>query len=203
MIYYIIDVRFPKAFRRSADLRDQEKIRGVSDDRPRLEDFEKDYLYHFVYPSQSIKTIVRDTKSFIVKANLGFQSVDMIRLCGHGNSGYLQFGEGLNESNAAAFSELALFMKPDLYAVGVEIHGCGVGSDTSISGARGAINNPECVPGSTQNGDRGLNFLKKLAKAINRNVKAGLNCQTIYLYDNWGFEGPTITVKPDGNSWLR
>jgi hypothetical protein len=100
---------------------------------------EKDYLYHFVFPTQSIKTTVRDTKSFIVKANLGFQlgfqSVDMIRLCGHGNSGYLQFGEGLDESSAAEFSELALFIKPDLYAVGVEIHGCGVGSDTSISGA--------------------------------------------------------------------
>lgn len=181
MVYYIIDVRFPKAFKRSVELKLQSATRT-------------DYLYHFVYPNQSIKTIVCDTKRFILDARLGAQSVDMIRLCGHGNSGRLQFGEGLNESNAAAFSELAVFMKPDLNLIGVEIHGCGVGSDTSING---------CVPGSTQNGGRGLNFLKKLAKAINRNVKAGLNCQTVYnTFDDWRFEGMTITVKPDGNSWL-
>jgi hypothetical protein len=168
-----------------------------------MEDFEHDYLYHFVYPNQSIRRIVRDTKGFIQNAKLGYQSVDMIRLCGHGDSGFLQFGEGLNESNAGEFSELAPFMKRDLYRVGVEIHGCGVASDTSIN-AKSNINNPVCVPGSTQNGGRGSGFLIKLAKAINRNVIAGINCQTIYnSADDWRFEGSTITVKPDGNSWLR
>jgi hypothetical protein len=200
MVYYIIDVRFPKAFKRSVQLRVQT---ATDPSKSSIEDFEIDYLYHFVYPNQPIKTIVCDTKRFILNAKLGAQSVDMIRLCGHGDSGKLQFGEGLNESNAAAFRELAVFMKPDLNRIGVEIHGCGVGSDTSIVGAGSTINNPVCVPGSTQNGNRGLNFLKKLAKAINRNVKAGLNCQTVYnSNDDWRFEGMTITVKPDGNSWL-
>ncbi len=201
MIYYIIDVRFPKAYKRSVEFR----TRTVTDaSKPVMEDFEFDYLYHFVYPSQSIKTIVRDTKGFILNAKLGYQSVDMIRLCGHGDSGKLQFGAGLNESNAGEFSELAPFMKRDLYRVGVEIHGCGVGSDTSIVGANATINNPVCVPGSTQNGGRGLSFLTKLAKAINRNVKAGIHCQTVYNYaEDWKFEGPTITVKPDGNNWLK
>ena len=197
MIYYIIDVRFPHAFRRSVEL----NARSGSDI---MADFEFPSLYHFVYPSQSIKTIVNDTKRFILDAKLGFRSVDMIRLCGHGDSGLLQIGEGLSESNAAEFGALAAFMKADLYNIGVEIHGCGVGSDTSILGSASTINNPVCVPGSTQNGDHGLNFLKKLAKSINRNVKAGLNCQYVSdRYDNWKFEGLTLTVKPDGNSWLR
>ncbi len=201
MVYYIIDVRFPKAFKRSDEFHNRIVI---DESKPSMEDFEFDYLYHFVYPNQSINKIVRDTKGFILNAKLGYQSVDMIRLCGHGDSGKLQFGMGLNESNAGEFSELAPFMKRDLYRVGVEIHGCGVGSDTSIIGRNATINNPACVPGSTQNGDRGLNFLKKLAKAVNRNVVAGINCQTVYLQDeNWKFEGPTLTVKPDGNSWLK
>ena len=127
MIYYIIDVRFPKAFKRSSEFRTRS---GNDISKMSLEDFEFDYLYHLVYPSQSIKTIVRDTKGFIINAKLGYQSVDMIRLCGHGDSGKLQFGEGLNESNAGEFSELAPFMKRDLYCDGIEIHGCGVASDT-------------------------------------------------------------------------
>lgn len=199
MLYYIIDRRFPHAYRRSVEL----STRTGTDS---LMDFEFPYLYHFVYPSQSIRTIVRDTKRFILEAKWGVGSVDMIRLCGHGDSGLLQIGEGLTESNAAEFGELAVFMKSDFSRVGIEIHGCGVGSDTSVLGSGGKINSPVCVPGSTQQekNQKGLNFLMKLAKAINRNVKAGLNCQWVSdRYDNWKFEGPTITVRPDGISWLR
>ena len=197
MIYYIIDVRFPNAYRRSSEL----NAREGSD---KMEEFEFPILYHFVYPSQSIRTIARDTKANILKANWGFYSVDMVRLCGHGDSGFLQFGEGLTEANAGEFSELAIFMKSDFSKVGVEIHGCGVGSDTSIRLAGSSLENPVCTPGSTQNGDQGLNFLKKLAKAFNRSVKAGLNCQTVEKgIDNWKFEGPTLTVTPWGTNWLR
>ena len=197
MIYYIIDRRFPSAFRRSVEL----NTRTGTDS---LMDFEFPYLYHFVYPSQTIRTIVSDTKRFILQAKWGAGSIDMIRLCGHGDSGELQIGEGLNESNAAEFGELAPYMKSDFSRVGVEIHGCGVGSDTSIVGSGGTVNSPVCVPGSTQQekNQKGLNLLAKLAKAINRNVKAGINCQLVYQYDNWKFEGPTLTVRPDGTSWL-
>ncbi len=196
MIYYIIDRRFPNAFRRSVELNVREGT-GV-----RFEDFEFPYLYHFVYPSQSIRTIVSDTRRYITDAKWGHRSVAMIRLCGHGNSGKLQIGEGLTESNAGEFSKLAVFMKSDFSRVGVEIHGCGVGSDTSVLASGSTINNPVCVPGSTQQekDQRGQKLLTKLAKAINRSVKAGLNC--MYADINWKFEGPTITVRPDGVSWL-
>jgi len=196
MIYYIIDTRFPHAYRRSVEL-------NVRSGTP-LMDFEFPYLYHFVYSSQSIRSIVSDTKRYILQAKWGRGSIDMIRLCGHGDSGLLQIGEGLTEANAAEFGELAFYMKPDFRQVGVEIHGCGVGSDTSIVGS-GAVNAPVCVPGSTQqeNNPKGLRLLTKLAKAINRNVKAGINCHYVSdRYDNWKFEGPTITVRPDGVSWL-
>src|SRR5687768_3718140 len=116
MIYYIIDRRFPNAFRRSVELNVREGSGSV------MEDFEFPYLYHFVYPGQSIRTIVADTRRFIEAAKWGRGSVDMIRLCGHGDGGKLQIGEGLDQSNAAEFGGLAGFMKSDIKLVGVEIH---------------------------------------------------------------------------------
>lgn len=201
MIYYIIDFRFPKAFRRSSELN------ARSGGHP-IADFEVPCLYHFVYPGQSIRTIVSDTRrnifAYLIRKQLGVSSLDMIRLCGHGDSGFLEIGEGLTESNADEFSALALFMRSDFSPVGIEIHGCGVGSDTSIVGRGRSVGDPICVPGSTQNGNQGRNFLLKLAKAINKNVKAGINCQTVdNRYDNWTFEGPTITATPEGASWLK
>lgn len=194
MIYYIIDRRFPSAFRWSAEL-------TTRIGHAKLMTFELPYLYHFVYPGQSIKTIVSDTARFMRQAKWGDGSVDMIRLCGHGNSGYVEIGEGLTETTAGAFSELARFMKRDFKLSGIEIHGCGVGSDTSILSPKSTINNPKCMYGSTQQENApGLRLLTKLAKVINRNVKAGIHCQ---LADkNWQFEGTTITVRPDGISWL-
>lgn len=186
MIYYIIDMRYPRAFRQT------QFLPGT---------WKKDQLHHLVYPNQSIKTIVRDTRRYIIEAKQGYGSVETIRLCGHGNSGYLEIGEGLTESNVDAFREIAAFMKPDFYNVGVEIFGCGVGSDSSVTAPELRNGQPVCVSGSTQNGGHGFRLLQKLAKAVNRNVKAGLDCQ--YATGDWKFQGLTITVKPDGNSWLR
>ena len=41
------------------------------------------------------------------QAKWGDGSVDMIRLCGHGNSGYVEIGKA-DGNTAGAFSELAL-----------------------------------------------------------------------------------------------
>ena len=91
MIYYIIDIRYPYGYKMIT------KLPGTDG---------KDYLYHFVYQSEKIKTVVRDTKNYIFKGKLGLRSIDMIRLCGHGNSAYQQIGEGLTESNAGEFGDL-------------------------------------------------------------------------------------------------
>ena len=181
MIYYIIDIRYPYGYKMIT------KLPGT---------LGKDYLYHFVYQSQSIKTIVQDTKRFVLDEKLGHRSMDMIRLCGHGNTGYLQIGEGLTESNADEFGDIANFLKTDVYRDGIQIHGCGVGSDTNILGSGSTITNPVCVAGSASKGT-GYKLLKKLANAVKRNVTAGLNCQ--YVDDDWKFEGLTITVNPGGS----
>lgn len=181
MIYYIIDIRYPYGYKMIT------KLPGIE---------RKDYLYHFVYPTQSIESIVKYTKRSIIEEKLGHHSVDMIRLCGHGNSAYVQIGEGLTESNADEFETLANFMKAAAYKDGIQIHGCGVGSDTNILGPGSTITNPVCVAGSASKG-KGYKLLKALANSIKRNVTAGLNCQ--YVDDDWKFEGPTITVCPGGS----
>lgn len=43
-----------------------------------------DFLYHFVYQTDSIRTVVRTAKRFIVENSGTMRSLDMIRLCGHG-----------------------------------------------------------------------------------------------------------------------
>lgn len=156
----------------------------------------KDFLFHYVYPSQSIKTIVQDTKRYILAEKFGHGSMDMIRICGHGNTGYVQIGDGLVEANAGEFGGLADFMKADAFKDGIQIHGCGVGSDTNILGPGSTITNPVCVAGSASKGG-GYKLLIKLASSVKRNVTAGLNCQ--YVDDDWKFEGPTITVNPNGS----
>ncbi len=181
MIYYIIDIRYPYGYKIIT------KLPGT---------LGKDYLYHFVYQTHSMKNIVQDTKNFILNEKLGQGSMDMIRLCGHGNTGYMQIGEGLSESNAGEFSALASFLKADAYKDGIQIHGCGVGSDTNILGSGSTITNPICVAGTSNEGS-GYKLLKKLAVAVKRNVTAGLNCQ--YVDDDWKFEGITITVNANGS----
>ena len=181
MIYYIIDIRFPYRYKVITILPGTEG---------------KDYLYHFVYQTQTIKEVVQYTKRAILESKLGYRSIDAIRLCGHGNSGYLQLGEGLTESNAAEFKALANFLKADAYNDGIQIHGCGVGSDTSVVSPDSTINNPVCIPGTASKG-KGYSLLRMLADSINRNVTAGLNCQ--YADEGWKFEEPTITVCPGGS----
>jgi hypothetical protein len=181
MIYYIIDVRYPGRYKMI------NQLPGTDG---------KDYLYHFVYETESIKGNVESTKQYISKAKLGHGSIDMVRLCGHGNTAYVQIGQGLQESTAGEFGALAGFLKAEAGADGIQIHGCGVGSDTNILGPGGTISAPQCIPG-TATGGKGYKLLAKLANATKKNVTAGLNCQ--YVDSGWQWEGPTITVSPGGS----
>ena len=182
MIFYVIDRRFPTSF----------KIAGTNG---------KDFLYNYVDAGQLMSLVVYNIKRSILDGGLGYKSVDMIRLCGHGNTGYMQIGEGLSAKNADLFKDLAGFLTANLYKDGIQIHGCGVASSSNILGAGSTITNPVCVAGTnTGNKGTGYELLKTLANAVGKNVTAGLNCQ--YVDDDWKFEGPTLTVGPGGSSAL-
>jgi hypothetical protein len=160
----------------------------------------EDYVRVDVVPANSIKSIAASLVTALRNAHRSFHSVDLVILAAHGNTGYLQLGEGLTASNADKFDDLARWMRKDLYADGMQLHGCGVASSTNILGPGSTITNPQCIAGTTSPGfnGNGYKMLHALAKSVERNVTAGVNCQ--YTDSGWKFEGPTVTVNPNG-SW--
>ena len=156
----------------------------------------------------TIQQIVAEIKSRVTTAGGGYNSIRTIILAGHGNAGYVQLGTGLTIAEVPHFTHLRNFMTPTPAENGIEIHGCGVASASSILGNGSTITNPICVSGMYEYPEvrpgvrvvRGAGYalLAALANTVGRNVTAGLNCQ--YADANWAFEGPTITVAPSGSS---
>jgi hypothetical protein len=155
----------------------------------------KDYVVAVISSTQDMKSAVASIIQSITSAGLGKHSVDLVRLAGHGNSGRMQFAEGLTKDNADAFEALAPYLTADAYKTGLELHGCGVASSSNVAGA-GSISHPACVPGTAGKG-KGYDLLKALAEATNRNAAAGINCQ--YADSDWKFEGPYMIVNPNGS----
>ena len=63
--------------------------------------------YHLA-PGASLTVI----PSFIIAASNGEGSISLLRLCGHGNSGFLELGEGLTAANASRFDVLRKYFAP-------------------------------------------------------------------------------------------
>jgi hypothetical protein len=135
-----------------------------------------------------------------IRSEAGSAQLSDLYLCAHGNSGYMQLGQGLTVSNAYGFNVLhGRFESMGI----IHIHGCGVGSDTSVTGG-GSVSAPTCVPG-TFGGDQlgrshagaGYELLRALANHTGAWVEAALNCQ----YDDplYTYEGPTVLVTPGGS----
>ncbi|NQT37015.1 MAG: hypothetical protein HQ581_05975 [Planctomycetes bacterium] len=143
---------------------------------------------------ESLKVNGKDSVSAIVTriSKLAKEKIDCLLLCAHGNTGYLQLGkEGLTANNAHVLRSLKGKFADD--AKGIEVHGCGVGSDTNILKGHDKKNNAVCKPG-TSGGGNGFKFLKALATAAKAKATGALNCQ--YDDASFSFEGPTITAKP-------
>jgi hypothetical protein len=156
----------------------------------------KDYVVAIIYPTMKMSAVVQIIINSIRWSGFGKNSVEKVRLAGHGNSGYMQFGEGLRESNADEFGALAPYLAVDVYGTGLELHGCGVGSSTAITAPGSSTSHPTCVPGNSGKG-KGYDLLLALAKATNRNSAAGINCQQ--ADSDWKFEGPYMVVNPNGS----
>jgi hypothetical protein len=161
---------------------------------------QEDYVRVDVTPPYTIQYIAASLIVALLWARRPLHSVDLVILAAHGNTGYLQLGEGLTVDKAGKFAALAQWMTKDLFADGMRLHGCGVASSTDILGPGSTITAPVCVDGTTSPGfdGGGYKLLKELAKSIGRNVTAGVNCQ--YTNEGWKFQGPTVTVNPNG-SW--
>lgn len=130
---------------------------------------------------------------FLIAASEGENSIWLLRLCAHGNSGFLELGEGLTAANAFHFNILGNYFTPG--GGGIEIHACGVGSSMALEPpfiqGRGGI-------GSTKG--PGYDLLRALAQGTGVQVTAAINIQGADRYHNW--EGMAITVTPDGSSCM-
>ena len=182
MIAYAIDVRY-------YDPKDPDYYSKAGE-------WKKDYVVAIIWPGIKMDTVVQMIINSITAAGFGKNTVEKVRMAGHGNSGTMQFGEGLTKDNADEFEKLAPYLTVDQYKTGIELHGCGVGSSTSVAGSGSSVSSPVCVPGTSGKG-AGYDLLLALAKATNRNTAAGINCQ--FADSDWKFEGPYMVVNPNGS----
>jgi hypothetical protein len=130
---------------------------------------------------------------FIVKRSKD-QKIRLLRLCGHGNAGFLQLGKGLDFSSQTGLRKLAnekIFASDAV----VEIHGCGVASDKNL------ILNPRGHHvGSWRIDGKGHRFLKAMAKTLGVTVRAGVCGQE--ADQTYKYECQVVTVTASGSTTL-
>lgn len=183
MIVYIFDYRFP--------FRDFSSRDGWFADRKKWT----------VDDMDSIPDVVNCIRSLSPKRG----SITLLRLCAHGNTGYMELGKGLKKENAHFFGAISgLFKQLKDGGRGIELHGCGIASSTNILDKSGEKdpNSKICVKGTYSTGGVGYQFVHALAYAAEIPVKAAVNCQR--ADDKFIFEGPTVTLYQSGyeeRSW--
>jgi hypothetical protein len=130
----------------------------------------------------------------VVTRILSFKrSTDVIHtlyLVAHGDCGLVMLGDGISINSLNFWKGLNGAF--DSSSNGIEIHACGVASDTSVY-----LSDERTKPGTepSENGV-GYVFLKALADTTGTRVQAAINPQKIDR--DYHFEGPTITCYPSG-----
>jgi hypothetical protein len=140
--------------------------------------------------------------------------VGRARIVSHGNSGQLNFSNGIiRANNVQVFQFLRGLIRP-AFAAGIELHGCGVASDflppprfepgignvaiQNYGNMEGRLTgwgySGEAAAATAIRSSRGVVFLQAMANACGVCVRGGVDYQ---LPDStWQYEGPTITVCP-------
>lgn len=131
-----------------------------------------------------------------VKSTLGSNRMSVMRIMSHGNSGVFFF-PGLWNYNLIAleYAEMRPLFAP---LARLELHGCGVVSETSVLKEGANPHSPrrsDAVPGTftgNKNG-QGLRYLKRVASFFNVPTVGAVNVQPL---DTWSYEGDTVTAYP-------
>lgn len=171
MIIYVFDTRWPGEF------------------KPSTLHTNKDRVEHFtVNKNVAIVNIARA----VTGCSQGKGSIWLLRLCAHGNSGFLELGQGLSANSAQFLRVLKGYFTPG--GPGIELHGCATGSSIGVT--------PKwfrsCTPGRGEFAGNGYMFLRAVADATGVRVRGALNCQ--YPDDEFEWEGSTLTVEPGGSA---
>lgn len=128
------------------------------------------------------------------------QRIRTIRVLAHGDAGGMLF-PGLINVNLVT-PEWKRLIKCFEGRAKVELHGCGVASETSILRPGTSAMNPkfeDIVPGTFtgKSTGRGLIFMRKVVATLGLQVTAGIDYQ-ISTSNDWTFEHDTVTVLPEG-----
>jgi hypothetical protein len=121
-----------------------------------------------------------------IRSLLGQDKLHMLHLLGHGAPGSVQIGTGLDANSAMQFYALNGRFDPPGW---IRIHGCSVASSTTPSGGQGTWHGAS---------GPGYQLLWYLAWYTGARVQAALNTQ--YYDPHFTFEGPHVTVTPDGGT---
>jgi hypothetical protein len=127
------------------------------------------------------------------------RKVRVMRMVSHGDSGGFMFPELWNVN---LVSQKLAALRATFAPLGrLELHGCGIASETSIV-KPGARSDPpsmrDVLPGTFagRSNGRGLQYLRRLASVFNVPTTGAVNAQWVSGRD-WGYEGDTVTVFPN------
>jgi len=128
------------------------------------------------------------------------QKLAIVRIAAHGNAGILFFPAMYNARLVhSRWDQLRAHYNPNAQ---LEIHGCGVASQTDVLKPRANARNPDLsdvVPGTFYGraDGLGLTYLRAVARTFGIPVTAGIDYQFVEPND-WQFEHDTVTVFPNG-----
>jgi hypothetical protein len=126
--------------------------------------------------------------------------IHIMRIVSHGDAGQLFFnGMTRAETISEEWRRLRSYFAP---TASLELHGCGVASQTSIVKDFAPANSPPqaYIKDGTFNGAEnglGLKFMRALSSKLGVQVTAGIDVQWSSAND-WTYERDTVTVFPNG-----
>jgi hypothetical protein len=165
VIIYIIDANYPR--QNTAPYRDTSDVKAIKAGRGES--------FSFIF-----------SRAFA----LVYEPVELLRIAAHMNSGVIGLaGQRLELTDAHWFSILRDTWKKG--GKGIELHGCGVASDTDILKTEKPV---VCRAGTTSNGGPGRSFLQAVADEAGTQVTGAVHCQQSDKWYKW--EGATVTCKP-------
>lgn len=154
-------------------------------------------------PTKGIGVKFNHTADQIVRVAKGLAGGDKVRtmrMLSHGNSGVFFFPDMWNVN---MLSQKYTGLRSIFASLGrLELHGCGIASETSVLRAGADPQNPsprDIVPGTFagRSSGVGLTYLRRVASIFNVPTTAAINAQLVSGRD-WSFEGDTVTMFPNG-----
>jgi hypothetical protein len=138
-----------------------------------------------------------------IRVAAGSDKIRLIRMVSHGDSGHFEFcgmTRNVVKDAIATWSHLQELMTHDAR---LELHGCGIASDTSIAKPGTETKKPtlaDALPGTFAGNSSppGVAYMRKVREGFNATVVAAVNIQLQRESLMLEWQANTVTVFPDG-----